>query len=450
MAQIPRQSELFAQTIKARIVVNESHELVRLERAIDWDELIEIAMKIRSKKIKAATGPEPHYRELLGAVTLMAVKNITYRDAEDLIAHYAPARYLCKLMDSDWRPDHITIFEFTQMLGANGMNEVNSNVLKSAKNAGILDPSHLMSDTTAQEAKIPYPNEVGLMSKYVGIVKKAAGKAGKFFSKVREKIKKVEKKVKGLVRNSHLFAKTKEQKRKVGKKLYHVSQEIHRELVKAIENEASLSGKSQQELAQLTSIMKTLFPQIKHFLETGFVAPKKIIHLKMSELYAIVRGKAGKSVEFGLKWGISRIGGGFVQGFLINDGEHCSDKRFCMEAIQVHQATHGEAPKVYGFDRGGYSPKNIKKAKKMGVRHVGIAPTGKASWDVSDSMAEKIKRERAQVEGCIGRIKSPIYGFNKPNARSVRAMATYGHRAIMGFNMRKLIRAQMKLQLAPT
>lgn len=450
MAQVPRQTELFAQTIKARIVVSEGHELVRLERALDWDELIETAMGIRSKKIKADTGPEPHYRELLGAVTLMAVKNITYRDAEDLIAHYAPARYLCNLMDSDWRPDHITIFEFTQMLGEEGMSKINGNVLGIAKDGGILDPSHLMSDTTAQEAKIPYPNEVGLMSKYAGIVKKAIGKAGKVFSKVRTKIKEVEKKIKGLVRASHLFAKTKEQKRKVGKKLYHVSMEIHRELLRAIKNGAALKGSAQQELGRVTDIMKTLFPQIKHFLETGFVAPKKIIHLKMPELYAIVRGKAGKSVEFGLKWGISRVGGGFVQGFLINGGEHCSDKRFCLEAIRKHQATHGEAPSVYGFDRGGYSRKNIKQAKKMGVKHVGIAPQGKADWAVTESMAERIKRERAQVEGCIGTIKSPIYGFNKPNARSVSAMGTYGQRAIVGFNMRKLIREQMNLQMATT
>jgi hypothetical protein len=32
-------------------------------------------------------------------------------------------------MDSDWRPDHITIFEFTQMLGEVGMSKVNGDVL---------------------------------------------------------------------------------------------------------------------------------------------------------------------------------------------------------------------------------------------------------------------------------------------------------------------------------
>ena len=95
------------------------------------------------------------------------------------------------------------------------------------------------------------------------------------------------------------------------------------------------------------------------------------------------------------------------------------------------------------------SKKNIKKARIMGVKHVGIAPTGKSEWDCSAAMQEKIKRERAQVEGCIGTVKTSRYGFNKPNARSVKAMETCGHRAILGFNLRKLVREQAKLQFSP-
>lgn len=448
MAGARRQAVLFSPSIKARIDVRKDHELVRLERVIVWDQLEEKAAAIRQKKIKGPSGPAPHYRQLLGAVALMAVRNVTFREAEDQIAHYAPARYLCDLMESIWQPDHITIFEFTQMMGEDGMRMINDFILKAAESEGLLDTTRLMSDTTAQEAKIPYPNEVGLMSRYAGIVKKAVSKSGQAFSKVKTKIKEVTKKIKGLVRGSHLFAKTKEAKRKIGKKLYHVTQEIHQELLKVFEAGVSLKSKSRQELNRITEIMKTLLPQILHFLETGFVAPKKIIHLKMTELYAIVRGKAGKSVEFGLKWGINRIGGGFIQGFLIHEGDHASDKRFCMEAIRLHQETFGEVPKTYGFDRGGYSAENIKQTKQLGVKHVGIAPAGKAAWAVSDSKAEQIKRERAQVEGCIGTIKSSRYGFNKPEARSVRAMATYGHRAILGFNLRKLLREQMKIQMA--
>jgi hypothetical protein len=150
----------------AHISIKEKHDLVQLTDLTPWPELIEAAQGIRASKVKALVGPEPHYRELLGAIALMSVRQITYRQAEDLIAHYAPARYLCNLMDSTWNPDHITIFEFTQMMGPEGMDIFNKTFLSKAESLGILDPTRLMSDTTAQEAMIPYPNEVGLMKRF--------------------------------------------------------------------------------------------------------------------------------------------------------------------------------------------------------------------------------------------------------------------------------------------
>ena len=246
-------------------------------------------------------------------------------------------------------------------------------------------------------------------------------------------------KVKGLVRKSHLFAKTKEQKAKIGKKLYHTVREFNDLLKGCLALGGDVRGKSTIEIKRLTELMDSLLPQILHFLNTGFVASKKIIHLQLPELYSIVRGKAGKSVEFGLKWGISRIDG-FVVGFLINNGQHMSDQKFCIQAIREHIELFGESPERFGFDRGGYSAVNLKRAAKLGVKHVGIAPTGKAKWSVGESVAEKIRCERAQVEGVIGNVKSKKYGFNKPNAKSTRSMETCGHRSFLGFNLAKIVR----------
>ena len=194
--------------------------------------------------------------------------------------------------------------------------------------------------------------------------------------------------------------------------------------------------------------MKKLFPQSLHFITTGFVAPKKIIHLQMSELYSIVRGKAGKSVEFGIKWGVSRIDG-FAMGFVMNNIANLSDKKFCIDAIQKHIEIFGTAPTTYGFDRGGHSAANINKAKKLGVKNVGIAPLGQADWSVSTKMSEKIKCERAQVEGVIGNLKSKKYGFNKPNVKSTAAMIMSGHRACLGFNLCKALRLLNQLEVFP-
>lgn len=424
--------------LQANISIKPKHDLVCMADTMPWPDMIEIAMNCRASRVKALVGPEPHYRELLGAVVLMAVRQITYRQAEDLIAHYAPARYLCGLMDSTWQPDHITIFEFTQMLGPSGMDSMNKIALLRAEDLGLLDPTTLMSDTTAQEAMIPYPNEVGLMKRFTEIVANNLKKVGGKFGNIKSKVKEIVKKVKGLARNAHLFAKTTEAKKKVGKKLYHTTKELQELVSGCLKQGYDMRSNAGQELARISNLMDTLFPQILHFLETGFVASKKIIHLQMSELYSIVRGKAGKSVEFGLKWGINHVDG-FILGFLIENGVHASDKRFCLESIKEHKKLFGKAPEIFGFDRGGHSKSNIKKAQQLGVKHVGIAPTGKTEWSVSEKMSKRIARERAQVEGLIGNSKSKKYGFNKPNVKSTVAMETSAHRSFLGMNLSKTI-----------
>lgn len=439
------QTSLFEQSTTVNISLSESHELVRLTKILNWTELTTLAMTIRDTK-RMPSGPQPRYRPLLGAVALMATKKMTYREAEDQVANYAPARYLCDLMESDWNLDHVSIFDFTKMLGSDGLARINEIILKKAQEEGILDSSILMSDTTAQEAMIPYPTEVGLMSRFTQMGQKLVKRLGGKFQSVKALIKESAKTVKGLVRNSHLFAKGKEQKGKVGRKIYHTVKKIHQALANLLATGHKVSSKSGKELERLVTVMDQLLPQIWHFLKTGFVANKKIIHLQMSDLYAIVRGKAGKTVEFGRKWGINRIGGGFLQGFLMGDGDHASDKQFCMEAIRQHQRLFQKAPIKFGFDRGGYSALNVKTAKKMGVKHVGIAPTGNTPWAVSATKQKEIVRERAQVESGIGTIKSSRYGFNKPNAKSTAAMDWCGQRAILGFNMRKLTRELQKLQ----
>ncbi len=220
--------------------------------------------------------------------------------------------------------------------------------------------------------------------------------------------------------------------------MYHTVKEIQKELAAAIASGASVKSRAGEQLQKINQVMGQLLPQIKHFFDTGFVAAKKIIHLQMPEVYSIVRGKAGKTVEFGLKWGISRLGGGFVQGFLLAGRRHGADTAFCTQSIRLHQTTFGSAPEVFGYDRGGDSDANIRFAKKQQVKHIGIAPRGKRSWSVSEKMAERIRRERAQVEGSIGTIKCSRYGFTKPRAFSAAAMERCGHRSILGFNMRKI------------
>ena len=64
-------------------------------------------------------------------------------------------------------------------------------------------------------------------------------------------------------------------------------------------------------------VTQTLLPQIRYWLDTGWVAAGKILHAGLPAARAIVRNKAGKRIEFGLPYLISRLGGGYVFGKLL-------------------------------------------------------------------------------------------------------------------------------------
>jgi hypothetical protein len=118
---MPCQNDLFPRSKSPTISVANNHRLVQIADTLDWDELQRRAQQIRLAKVKNAAGQPPHLRATLGAMVLMGTRKLTYREAEDLIQYYAPARYLCGLTESNWTPDFTTIQDFTELMGEEGI-----------------------------------------------------------------------------------------------------------------------------------------------------------------------------------------------------------------------------------------------------------------------------------------------------------------------------------------
>jgi hypothetical protein len=154
-----RQPELFARSKRPTIALPDNHPMVVLTNTVDWTEMEMRAERIRTKKLKNAAGRPPQLRATLGALTLMAIRKMPYREAEEQIRYYAPARYLCGLTETDWTPDFTTIQDFAQLLGEDGCRLINEAVVEQAVALGLADPKVAVADMTAQEAAIPHPNE---------------------------------------------------------------------------------------------------------------------------------------------------------------------------------------------------------------------------------------------------------------------------------------------------
>ena len=442
-----RQPELFERSKRPTIPIDPNHRLVLLTDETDWTELEERVEEIRMRKLKSAAGRPPHLRALIGALVLKATRDMTWREAEDLIRYYAPARYLCGLTETEWSPDHTTLHDFAVLLGEEGVRLINEYAVKWAVEEKLADPSVVVGDTTAQEAAIPYPNEMGLMAAFMSSVGAASQRGGaalkRFAAKVHTKFKAAKEKV----RRYRLFTKTKKARLKLLTEMASLVEGAQSQLAQALE-ESRAAGRQVSKYskvalakaAKLHETMKKLLPQIRYWLRTGKVAADKIINIHIPELYSIVRGKVSKPVEFGLSWGITRLRGGFMLATMASNRRELIDTKFAVRAVDHCIALFGKAPRAYAYDRGGHSLENVAELKRKGVKEVGLAPRGRATWAVAVEMKEKLVRERALVEAGIGTLKTRRYGFNRPRTRSANMMGAYGQLAVLGFNLNKLAR----------
>jgi len=448
-----RQLELFARSKRPTISLPDNHPMVVLTDTLDWTLMEACAQQIRARKLKNGAGRPPHLRATLGALALMAIRYRPYREVEDQIRYYAPARYLCGLTETDWTPDFKTVHDFAQLLGEDGVKLINEGVVELARKLGFANAKVAVADMTAQEAAIPHPNEMGLMGGFLRSVEKAARRTGQAFKGFLDKATGTLKAAKEKVREYRLFAKTKEVKDRVMKEMVKLVEDLNSALGKAARQACAAgrklrghAGAAQRRLSKLQQTMAQLLPQIQHWLRTGRVAAGKIINLHIPELYSIVRGKVGKAVEFGLSWGITRLRGGFILATMARDRADLHDSSFAVRAVEDLAGLFGKAPHAYAYDRAGHSAENVACLRKLGVREVGLAPRGHTAWAVKGQVKEELIRERALVEGSIGTIKCQKYGFNRPAARSAAMMGVCGQRATLGFNLSNLVRCIARKQ----
>ena len=80
-----RQPDLIERSKRPTIPIAPNHRLVVLTDETDWTELEERVDEIRMSKLKNAAGRPPHLRALIGALLLKATRDMTWREAEDLI-----------------------------------------------------------------------------------------------------------------------------------------------------------------------------------------------------------------------------------------------------------------------------------------------------------------------------------------------------------------------------
>jgi hypothetical protein len=307
-----------AHGVTVAIYVDYNHPLLQLKRALPWDALFEVMRRHWQRAGKNTDGrPGLPWDVALYVplVVLMLVKHLNAREMEAYVSENVVARVFIGRQAAPYPQirDHSNIARAYTALGTDGLEEVNALLLHVAQDCGFADTSILSSDTTAQELPIGYPNEPG-------IIRGWAQRCGRALAQLKTRavvgvdtaLAQVQT-ILRTVKEHHLFAKGKQAKRQVLTRLLtEVGQLIvqTRLLVQGLgARRDRVTQHALTTLQTMHEVAKRLIPQIVQWITTGVVAKGKILHAGVTQARALVRHKAGKEVEFGLPYLLSRLGG---------------------------------------------------------------------------------------------------------------------------------------------
>jgi hypothetical protein len=431
------------------LYVPHDHPLLQLHRALPWAALFEVMTRHwrqAGKNTDGRPGLPWDVSLYVPLVVLMLVKHLDSRQMEAYLAENVVARvFIGRQCDPEPQiRDHSNIARAYAALGKTGIDEVNVLILHVACDFGFADPASLSSDTTAQELPIGHPNEPG-------ILRGLAQRCGRALRQLKQRgvmgVEAAFEQVQTVLRSvkeHHLFTKGKEEKREV---LTRILREVGQLMVQTrplLKRLASSPDRVIQNatatLGRMHEVIKPLMGQIVQWLTTGVVAKGKILHVGIPQARAIVRNKAGKKVEFGLPYLLSRLGGGYIFGTLLQGV--VDESKMPLQALAGYRAIFGAhaTPALMVYDRGGYATATLKALAHEGVKEIGIQPKGQGAWCVAEAVRETVRSERGKTEGLIGTLKTDKYGFNKPKERLWQTLEMAGPQSILSFNLNKLMR----------
>jgi len=465
------------------MVVTKNHNLIRLGNTIDWVEMKEIVFKDLKKTTKGYwwVGRKLILRTHLAVYILQTLVKATDREMYARLQENAFYQVFCgRSIVSKWHSPHFSkIEEFRNRLSAETQRQIVTYVIQVAERLGFADVSKMDLDSTVQEANMAYPSDanllvkLGLMSQKViefamkqpsighkisDIARDACSRLGKLGEVVTQGVDWVEKKMGKIKTQVDMKAiKSKSQKffflsknaskvrrREVFKELY---QTVTKQVMPVVTACSALTQTQLQALPwnikQAVKIIQehalTYLDAVKYYTQTGKMKSGKILSFHLKQVACIVKNKSGKPWEFGRVFQLGRLGGNFML-VLEATSVRMSDKHSVIPAILEHAKIFGKGKlESFGADKGYYSGKNVKEAKKT-VSEVGIQAPGNIKNRSNLQCSQDLKDRRAGIEPLIGHVKK--FGLEKSRMKSDITTLTSGYRSVLGFNLHQLIRCQ--------
>ncbi len=325
------------------------------------------------------------------------------------------------------------------------MNEV---LARYAEAECIISADQLRTDTTAYEVNIHYPTDSSLLWDSFRVLTRVLRQVQQQLPELGLKHRFHDKKVKKLAffiaRNAGSKSKrTRQRVRSAYRKLIErvrwivgVSKEVREKLV--------LDYYEAPELTQYEPIAERIVDQAQRRIFDGEVVPasEKVYSLFEEHTELLIRGKAGKPVEFGHKVLVAQTGEKFISHYRVLEQRE-EDNTLLPEVLDAHHSLFGEGPAVLAADKGFYKSVKQLAEPERDIETVSICKKGRRSVcetaRETDEAFQEGQRFRAGVEGSISVLKR-AFKLNRCLFKGYRHFASSVGAAVLCHNLVLLTR----------
>jgi hypothetical protein len=198
-------------------------------------------------------------------------------------------------------------------------------------------------------------------------------------------------------------------------------------------------------IEQINTLAEQYIADVSYFLTERMVAPAKALSFHLKEVACFTKGKLGKKYQFGRCIQLGRIDGNFL--FVTKSTSiQMNDKTSLPAIIECHQELFdGAAINSVGTDKGYYSATNEKYLQAKGVNEIAIQrPKNIKKLPInllSTEREEELVNRRSGIEPLIGHVKQGGQ-LGRSRMKSDKGIESSGYMAVLGFNIRQLIRCQ--------
>ncbi|MCD6117229.1 transposase [bacterium] len=303
---------------------------------------------------------------------------------------------------------HTSLSNARKRLGEKEFDEFEAYMIESLVRDKLIKPKGFHVDATVFESNITYPYDSGLLNKSrefcVTQIRKLSRIVG---CKIRTYCRKAKKEYRSFQKKKR---KTKKEIRRMNKSLL---QYLRRNMSQLTELIAEVEVKGHMVSGKILEGFETVehiyAQQKKMYADRTHSIEGRIVSLSKPYVRPIVRGKSGKTVEFGMKGNLS-----YVDGFLFldhHDYENFHEGTKFQESVEKFSTRFDKDPfwasgdQIYGTRENRMYLKQRKDVDgveiKTSMKPLGRPKTGKAANN-NKRWRRKKQRERNRIEGAFG------------------------------------------------